>query len=154
MFHVLLKIKDFELLRVGQNILDCLQDIMCVASRCITQMSQKINIKRKTCMTYFECRFFQKEKKNLSSSYTFIQYSIVYGRGVTMMIFFKNWAGFFPLSIVLNILSFVQNFEEWISSKIFQHLCSIIFPPFSPKKICDHLPLKNLIRKIRHYFPD
>ena len=118
MFHMLLKIKNLSFLQLDKifwavhNIVRVLYpDVL----HSITQMSNKREFQKHT----LNFRFFSNEKKNLSSSYTFIQYSIVFGWGLPWKRFFLNWAGFFPLSIVLNILNFVQNFEEWISSKKF-----------------------------------
>ena len=120
-------------------------------------------------------RLFSNKKKNLSSSYTFIQLFLVGGYHGH---FFLNWAGFFQLSIILNILNFVRNLQEWISSKFFQHLCSLAFQPFQviltifhffviQKKICGHLPFiiledntvnktlfSGIIWKLSCYFPD
>ena len=99
MFHVSLKIKDFELLRVGQNILGCLQAFMSLypyVLQSITQMSNKREYQKDN----LNFRFFLTEQKNLSSSYTIIQHSIVFGLGLPWKPFFKNWAGFFHYQLL------------------------------------------------------
>ena len=85
----------------------------------ITQMSNKREYQKHNS----NFRFFLNEKKNLSSSYTFIQYSIVYGCGL-------QWKFLFKLGWLLSIINCSDHFVEWISSKFFQHLCLLIFSPF------------------------
>ena len=69
---VLLKIKDFDLLRVGQNILGCLQDL---------------------CVLYPDVLHRRKSKFLL---YFYLMFNCFW-IGVTMEIFFLDWAGFFLL---------------------------------------------------------
>ena len=92
----------------------------------ITQMSNKREYQKHN----LNFRFFLNEKKNLSSSYTFIQYSIVFGWGLP-------WKRFFlKLGWLLSIVNCSEHFE--LCAKFWgvdilkkcQHLCSLIFSPF------------------------
>ena len=87
----------------------------------ITQISNKREYQKQNLYDIFWVLFEQKEKSNFLL-YFYPRFNCFWME-VTMIDFFLNWVGFFSLSIALNILNFVQNFKEWISSKKFQHLC-------------------------------